>query len=267
MLLDRLQGNNGYFSQAVSEYAKKMKPQEEKKESSEGKTIGEFSEKEWDKLLEKVDNAIEEYREDIEKRKEDALEKQKEQTETYVLGNVSKQQQEYERSVLQNGTIRSMRFMKINGSTNSEKTLENKKPEIMDTISDELEDELIQKLIGNRGKAPYSALADENGMITYHGVVFQCDYENNRLCLGDVSNPNNCLTIPLEKGGCLVVNRDDIDSLIDAIDMFSPKDINRIMRAIAQDSKLRQVEQQIEDKTSGLEVLDKKEEGEHESKK
>ena len=46
-MLGRVQGNtgNGYFTQAVAEYAKRAKPQEEQKDSSSGKTIGEFSEK------------------------------------------------------------------------------------------------------------------------------------------------------------------------------------------------------------------------------
>ena len=56
-----------------------------------------------------------------------------------------------------------------------------------------------------------------------------------------------------------MVNRDSIGGLGKAIGMFSPEDINRIMRAIAQDTRVRQVKQQIDDKTSGLEVLDKKE--------
>ena len=46
---------NSYFSQAVKEYAAKMKPQDASKESAGGKTIAEFSDKEWDKLLERVD--------------------------------------------------------------------------------------------------------------------------------------------------------------------------------------------------------------------
>ena len=91
-------------------------------------------------------------------------------------------------------------------------------------------------------------------------MEFRCDYENNRLCLGDVSNPKNCITVGLERGGCLVFNRENIDDLVKAIDMFSPEDINRIMRAIAQDAKLRQMQVQIEDETSGEAVLDKPEE-------
>jgi len=32
---------------------------------TKGKTIGEFSEEEWEKLLSKVDNALEDYKEDL----------------------------------------------------------------------------------------------------------------------------------------------------------------------------------------------------------
>lgn len=263
-MLGRVQGNtgNGYFSQAVSEYAKNRKPETEKKESSAGKTIGEFSNKEWDRLLEKVDNSIQEYKEDLERQKKAALERKKEQEEGFILGKGTKEQQEYEANVLWNGTARSTRFYKINSGTEEDGTAG--QLEIQDAISDEIKDEAIKKLIGRRN-APYSILADKDGMITYNGTVFQCDFEKNVLCLGDVSNPDNCLNIPLEKGGCLVVNRDNIDGLINAIGMFSPADVNRIMQAIAQDAKLRQVELQIEDETSGAPVL--KKEGEDESEK
>lgn len=141
----------------------------------------------------------------------------------------------------------------------------NKSIEETTAVSDETRQKAMDKIIGERN-APYSILADENGMIEYNGVIFQCDFEKNRLCLGDVSNPNDCLSIPLEKGGYLMVNRDNIGSLGDAIGMFSPEDINRILRAISQDTRLRQVKQEIDDKTSGLEVLKQKEGKEDEFK-
>ena len=55
-------------------------------------------------------------------------------------------------------------------------------------------------------------------------------------------------------------NRDNIGDLAKAIGMFSPEDVNRIMRAIAQDAKLKQTQMQIEDESSGVEVLDRPEE-------
>lgn len=122
--------------------------------------------------------------------------------------------------------------------------------------------EAMQKLMDKGNRAPYSLMADENGIVKYKGVEFRCDYENNRLCLGDVSNPKNCITVSLEKGGCLVFNRNNTDDLVRAIGMFSPEDVNRIMRAIAEDAKIRQVKLQIEDEASGMEVLDKPEDKE-----
>lgn len=225
-MINRLQsfGNSGmgYFSRAVVDYAARMKP-----ENKQGgpKTIGEFSEKEWEKLLDKVDNAIEEHKEQV---------------------------------LLDNGSFRTMRFMKIdNMGTETAKLPE--QPDIKDTVDDIVAEEAIQRLLGKGKQAPYSVMADENGIIEYEGVVFRCDYEHNRLCLGDVSDSRNCITVGLEKGGTLVFNRANIDDLVKAIGMFSPEDINRIMRAIAEDAKIRQTQMQIEDETSGVEVLDKPE--------
>ena len=49
--------------------------------------------------------------------------------------------------------------------------------------------------------APYSGMA-ENGMICYKGVVFTCDTENNRICLGDTTDLKKCINIPLEAEVC-----------------------------------------------------------------
>ena len=256
---------NGYFSQAVADYAARMKP-EDKTEDGKPKTIGEFSEKEWDQLLDKVDNAIEDYKEVsgryefMKEREKEALEKQKERRESYILGAGNNEDKQFEERVLMdNGSFRTMRFMKID-SMDIGASAEMEQPDIEDTIDDMVAEEAIQKLLDKGNRAPYSLMADENGIVKYKGVEFRCDYENNRLCLGDVSNPKNCITVGLERGGCLVFNRENIDDLVKAIDMFSPEDINRIMRAIAQDAKLRQMQVQIEDETSGEAVLDKPEE-------
>lgn len=100
-------------------------------------------------------------------------------------------------------------------------------------------------------KAPYSYLA-KDGIIDYNGVVFVCDYEHNALCLGDTGNTKDCITVPLENGGTLIVNRDNIGSLASAIDMFSPEDINRIMRAIAKDAKVQQMQHEIDEETNSI---------------
>ncbi len=215
-MINRLQsvGNSGmgYFSREVTDYAARMKPENEQG-GGEPKTIGEFSKKERDKKFE-------------------------------------------EHVLLDNGCFCAMRFMKIENKEIETAKLP-KQPDIKDTMDDMVAEEAIQRLLGKGKRAPYSVMADENGMIEYKGVVFLCDYEHNRLCLGDVSDPRNCITVGLEKGGALVFNRANIDDLVKAIGMFSPEDINRIMRAIAEDAKIRQTQMQIEDETSGVEVLDK----------
>ena len=86
----------------------------------------------------------------------------------------------------------------------------------------------------------------EDGVITYNGVSFFCDYENNAITLGDMSDEKNVITVQLENGGCLKVNRDNIEDLSKAIAMFSPEDIRRILVALQQDAKVRQMQQEIE---------------------
>ena len=99
---------------------------------------------------------------------------------------------------------------------------------------------------------PYGYLA-KDGVIEYNGVVFTCDAGKNAICLGDVtSDKRNVLTIPLSKGGCLMVNRDSIGDLSKAITMFSPEDMNRIMRAIADDNKVQEMQNTIEEETNSI---------------
>lgn len=100
-------------------------------------------------------------------------------------------------------------------------------------------------------KAPYSYLA-EDGIINYNGVVFVCDDEKNRICLGDVSDRNKCINIPLAKGGNLVVNRECVGDLMKAIGMFSPEDKVRIMKAISLDNKIQQMKMEIDEDTNGI---------------
>lgn len=100
-------------------------------------------------------------------------------------------------------------------------------------------------------KAPYSYLA-EDGMIVYNGTVFVCDDEKNRITLGDVSDRNQCINIPLAKGGSLLVNRDCIGSLMKAIGMFSPEDKVRIMKAVSLDNKIQEMKMEIDEDTNSI---------------
>ena len=119
-MLSRVSGStgNGYFSQAVAEYARKMKPEKEQNGHSSGKAIGEFSEKEWNGMLHKVDLSIEEH----------------------------KSGQIYEANVLWEGKVRSMRFHKIEAEKSAGEEKEEQEIEIIDKISDDIKDEAIQKL-------------------------------------------------------------------------------------------------------------------------
>lgn len=95
-------------------------------------------------------------------------------------------------------------------------------------------------------KVPYGYLA-KDGVIEYNGVCFVCDKKTNSICLGDMTDEKQVLNIPLSGGGHLKVNRANLGQLSDAIGMFSPEDVNRIMRAIAQDTKLQSMKAEIED--------------------
>ncbi len=98
---------------------------------------------------------------------------------------------------------------------------------------------------------PYEYLA-KDGVITYKGVIFTCNKEWGAICLGDMSNRKNVLTIPLSEGGCLMVNRDNLGDLSQAITMFSPEDQNRILRAIADDKKAQSALEEIEEEKSSI---------------
>lgn len=95
-------------------------------------------------------------------------------------------------------------------------------------------------------KVPYGYLA-KDGVIEYNGICFICDEKTNSICLGDMTDKTKVLNIPLSGGGCLKVNRSNLGDLSKAIGMFSPEDVNRILRAIAQDTKIQSMKNELED--------------------
>ena len=95
-------------------------------------------------------------------------------------------------------------------------------------------------------KYPYEHMA-QDGIIDYNGVIFVCDEKTNSICLGDMTDEKNVLNIPLSGGGHLKVNRNSIGQLSKAAGMFTPEDLNLIMRAISLDTKLQETEKEIED--------------------
>ena len=111
--------------------------------------------------------------------------------------------------------------------------------------------EALYNYTTNKSKVPYAHLA-KDGIIEYKGVVFVCDEKTNSICLGDMSNPKDVLNIPLSNGGSLRVNRDNLGDLSKAIGMFSPEDVNLIMRAMAQDAKIQQMQNEIEEDKNSI---------------
>ena len=98
-------------------------------------------------------------------------------------------------------------------------------------------------------KCPYSFLA-KDGIIEYNGVVFECDYSQNAITLGNMYEKNKVLRISLPSGGSLHVNIDNIDALARAADMFTPADLNAIMRAIHEYNHCTRKRLEIEEEKS-----------------
>lgn len=68
-----------------------------------------------------------------------------------------------------------------------------------------------------------------------------------------MSDESNVLSIPLAGGGTLKVNRNNKADLARAIGMFKPEDVRRIMVALAQDNKVQEMENEIEDEKTASE--------------
>lgn len=100
-------------------------------------------------------------------------------------------------------------------------------------------------------KVPYGHLA-KDGVIEYNGVVFVCDEKTNSICLGNMEDKSQVITVTLSGGGHLKVNRKNIGDLAKAVGMFSPEDLNLIMRAIAQDTKIQSVKKEIDDMENSI---------------
>lgn len=108
-------------------------------------------------------------------------------------------------------------------------------------------------LEGKQNKCPYSFMA-QDGIVEHNGVVFVCDFKTNALCLGDMSDPKKVLDVHLPSGGTLRVNVNNFGELAKAADMFSPEDLNAIMRAIAQYNHCtRKLNEIDEEKEEGIE--------------
>lgn len=156
---------------------------------------------------------------------------------------------EFVKDRIKNGDIK----IPIGGQEFSEKEWKKLLSEIdeaLDEIKETAKEEVKEVKRAAENKAPYGWLADENNCISYNGVTFVCDEDKRSINLGDTSNRDNVISIPLSDGGTLNVNRDNIGDLARAIGMFSPEDAKRIMQAIATDAqcqkKLLEIEEEKE---------------------
>lgn len=100
-------------------------------------------------------------------------------------------------------------------------------------------------------QVPYGCLA-KDGVIDYNGVVFVCDERSNSIWLGDMTDRDQVINITLSGGGHLKVNRENLGELSKAIGMFSPEDVNLILRAIHQDTKIQSMQKEMDDLEAGV---------------
>ena len=168
-----------------------------------------FTESVWDKMLERVDNYLEEVKEE-----------------------------------------QKVRFAKMDEEQQEKELLQKRLMEKEMQAESNIKEVLVART-GGTLDVPYGYLA-KNGVIEYNGVIFVCDEIHNAICLGDMTDESEVLSIPLTEGGCLKVNRDNISDLAKAISMFSPEDIRRIMEAIATDAKCQQMQQEMDETLNSI---------------
>lgn len=138
---------------------------------------------------------------------------------------------------------------RVDANIEAVKEEQKKRFERMD--KEKTEKAILKKLEEEKSNVPYFYLA-KDGVIEYNGVVFICDEEHHALCLGDMTNSDKVINIPLTEGGCLKVNRDNLSELSKAITMFSPSDIRRIMETIARDAKCRQMKLELDEDSNSI---------------
>ncbi len=225
-MLNGVEVTRSYARNAIRERKSEILNKLESGETEEKVQIGgaAYSEREWKKLMDDMDLAIDQIKEE----QEQYLEMRDEQEAAKELADEAEEKRDdYVQQLYEKMTATGSAQEKTRGVA------------------------LSQHMEGKR-TAPYSALADENGVVTYNGVTFMCDYEHNALCLGDMTDESKVLNIPLEKGGSLKVNVNNLGDLSQAISMFSPEDIKRILSAIATYEKLQKTELEIEEDVNSI---------------
>ncbi len=90
----------------------------------------------------------------------------------------------------------------------------------------------------------YFAFANEQNEIHHKNVVFHCNRDKNFISLGDCSDSSAYITVSLEKGGFLRVNRRNLADLSYAISLFSAKDIGLIGTTVSRHLNLQKISEE-----------------------
>lgn len=105
---------------------------------------------------------------------------------------------------------------------------------------------IVDYLKDEKKQCPYSGLA-KDGIIEYNGVIFTCDYDHNALCLGSMAEGEDIISVNLPSGGTLMINADNIDQISRCAGMFTPEDLNAILRAIHEHEHTKNADFKTED--------------------
>ena len=96
-------------------------------------------------------------------------------------------------------------------------------------------------------------IAEENGgSVTYNGVTLNFDRKNKKMCLGNMDSGDVINAGMLSNGYCFYFNRENIGDIAKILDLFSPEDVKRIMQAIAQDTKVQQMQKELDDEKNSI---------------
>lgn len=87
----------------------------------------------------------------------------------------------------------------------------------------------------------------DSGTATYKGVAINFDAKNMAMTIGDVSNGNVIHVGRLSNGYSFSFNRDNLESVIQILDLFSPSDVNKILEAITKDNMVANMEGEVDE--------------------
>jgi hypothetical protein len=124
------------------------------------------------------------------------------------------------------------------------------------TTSDTYTNSKFSQIIDQTQSSLYGRMADSKGEIKYNDTTYLYDAKKKEISIGDVSNKDDVISVTLTTGDTLLINRNNIDAVAKSIGLFTPKDVNRILNAIAQDAKAQSKRFEIEnDKSKAYDTM------------